>query len=812
MKLKKVIGYSLSAIFILNSNDCFGGINPPGTYYNWHDVYVDEMKFEPINSTLSKTNYTLVSVPNKNEIVIPDKIEATYKYTWTYNMDVHTENKKDSVFVTGIEKAFVGCSQLEKLHMNKNISGGSFSFKDCPNLKEIYVPVENEYYNVDNFALYRTRQNELIAVIPTKAEANFNIMKDIEFVEAFAFANCPISNITVDPDNKRYFSIDGILCEKWQTSVTQHGIRVVAIPPNRQGALSFPFTYDDYIGKATSLYQTSIDKIMIYSGPYRSSEPYEFLQYYPTDRKLYASVYQHDLIKKSWKGELLDINDLFIITDVKSSMTDIEFFIVKSQDLDIDMENVEIRHNERTVKKVNNRFRLSDLTPGSVATIAILFNDGYMDRRLEYKLKTEKPQSSLKLIKSTQTSVLLQCSLKGDENVKFNEFGVSTSFGGYYKADKDGYVLIDDLSPDTKFSVGIYGIYDVDKYYYSSYEDYIEASTLPISLNVIGDVGPTSIDADGICDLGDAELLECGFNSENVEGNHILLSGLSPNTEYSLTFYVKLKDGYSTSIGKTFVTLPIELETLKPRVVSSTNAIVAASTNISDVETNVGFQWKKYDAPASLAPNEGYAAIYDGQLEGYIKNLQPTSYYNVRAFYKSANEKYYYSDWVTFDPSDFSYFEPTVHTYPVEPSTDGSVNVKGYVLAGTDDITEQGFEYWSAAGGAKAKRMLAEAPAGPVSKIFATGQVMTATLTDLAPSTTYTLRAFVTTVAGVTYGEEQTFTTSPDSSGIIGIDPDMSEPEVTGYYDLNGRRHEEPFSGLNIIRYSDGTVRKVFFK
>ena len=36
---------------------------------------------------------------------------------------------------------------------------------------------------------------------------------------------------------------------------------------------------------------------------------------------------------------------------------------------------------------------------------------------------------------------------------------------------------------------------------------------------------------------------------------------------------------------------------------------------ISEEEMNVGFQWKKYDAPSSLAPKEGYAAIYNGQLE-----------------------------------------------------------------------------------------------------------------------------------------------------------------------------------------------------
>ena len=96
---------------------------------------------------------------------------------------------------------------------------------------------------------------------------------------------------------------------------------------------------------------------------------------------------------------------------------------------------------------------------------------------------------------------------------------------------------------------------------------------------------------------------------------------------------------------------------------------------MSDDEISAGFQWKKNDAPSTLEPNEAYAAIYDGRLEGYIKNLQSTSYYDVRAFYKAADGTYYYSDWKTFDPSDFSYFEPTVHTYPTSEVTANSATV-----------------------------------------------------------------------------------------------------------------------------------------
>jgi hypothetical protein len=35
---------------------------------------------------------------------------------------------------------------------------------------------------------------------------------------------------------------------------------------------------------------------------------------------------------------------------------------------------------------------------------------------------------------------------------------------------------------------------------------------------------------------------------------------------------------------------------------------------------------------------------------------------------------------------------------------------------------------------------------------------------------------------------------------------------VVGYYDLQGRMLSKPQSGINIVRMSDGTVRKVYIK
>ena len=350
----------------------------------------------------------------------------------------------------------------------------------------------------------------------------------------------------------------------------------------------------------------------------------------------------------------------------------------------------------------------------------------------------------------------------------------------------------------------------IHKQHFSQIE---EMDFLIKSIEVNGNLTPTGcLILRGICTEDFANIIESGFKNFGQEDS-ITLKSLDPGKEFNITYYAISDDGYREEKTLSFTTPALELTTLQPRCVSSSCAIVAATTNISEEETNVGFQWKKYDAPASLKPNEGYSAIYDRQLEGYIRNLQPTSYYNVRAFYKSAAGNYYYGAWVTFDPSDFSYFEPTVHTYAAEAVTANSARVKGYVLAGTDEIEEQGFEYWptgtdeSQAKSVRAAK--AEAETDGIQTVFATGQVMTAELRDLRSATTYCLRAFVKTAAGKTYGEEQTFTTPGLPTDITDAATSTTAPTVEGYYDLNGRKFETPQRGINIIRYSNGTTRKI---
>jgi len=525
-----------------------------------------------------------------------------------------------------------------------------------------------------------------------------------------------------------------------------------------------------------------------------------------------------------YKGSylLIDSYGPFYVSEMRTTLLTAAFKLEKNplfeaeigSEYEYDLSLVDSKTGQITGPDATGEYRITGLEPDHKYELLLNYHnaDNSDQGSTTIKFTTQKVEFKCSY-ESTQTTVTInELSAAGTGDEKPTRVGVTTKDGMTTEYDFTGKpIKIPNLRPKSSNNLILYAYYgDVCAYGWDG-----ELRTKALNPRIEAEeVGPTSIKLIGKYDEGDAKIVNIWFESdskETIEETDLTVCGLDPNTKIGYRFYVQTDQGYSEWTDRTITTASeLELTTLKPRCVSQSCAIVAAETNISDEEPNVGFEWKKYDAPASLAPNEGYAAIYDGRLEGYIKNLQPTSYYNVRAFYKSNAERYYYSDWVTFDPSDFSYFEPTVHTYPANYITGNSASVKGYALAGTDAIDEQGFEYW--AEGGNRMRVLSEtaAPEG-VNTVFATGQVMRATFTGLRPATAYTFRAFVTTASGTTYGEEQTFTTAEDS-GVEDVSADATEPEITGYYDITGRRHDEPLRGLNIVLYSDGSTRKVIMR
>lgn len=314
--------------------------------------------------------------------------------------------------------------------------------------------------------------------------------------------------------------------------------------------------------------------------------------------------------------------------------------------------------------------------------------------------------------------------------------------------------------------------------------------------------------------------LEYYREAMEVDGNTVILKGLDPNQSYKVGFILEYSQGndqkWIYSGMETIKTNSLILTTSSPKVIFPGNVIVAAETNLDEEETNVGFEWRRTDWEDEFASNTGAAALYEGTMEGYIRNLNTEKLWKYRPYYLSNSGTYYYGDWVGIDPTNTSYFEPTVHTYAKIEIEGNTALVKGYALRGTDNVTVQGFMYWKDANqdkAALAPRKVTEIPDDAM-MVKATGQTMTATLKNLDYESTYSYVAFVTTSEGETfYGDVRSFTTGADLTGIENVEVSTQEQATeVARYNMNGYRITSPQRGINIVRMSDGTVRKVMVK
>ena len=379
----------------------------------------------------------------------------------------------------------------------------------------------------------------------------------------------------------------------------------------------------------------------------------------------------------------------------------------------------------------------------------------------------------------------------------------------------DNEYLIKGLRPDYNYSVNL-----VVKSANNTYNATAYSTTLPITPMIISsNITASSISAIGDYIEGDAKVISTLLSMDGKENTGVsgAIHGLEPNTSYNCSYMVVVEygkgDTYTYADSKSIRTADLTLTTQQPKVISEGNVIVAAQSNLDDEETNVGFEWRRTDWTDDFDSKTGGAYLYEGIMEGYIRSLNSRYLWKFRPFYTSDAGNTYYGDWKGMDPSDYSYFEPTVYTYSSVTVQGNSAEVKGYAMRGTDNVTSQGFMYWSA-GSASSRRMANSIPSD-AKTILASGNVMTATLENLEYDTHYCYVAFVKTSEGETfYGEQQIFKTNSDPDGIKEIEsltPALSKGEED-WYDLNGRKLAAPQKGIYIIRYSDGTSKKVLVK
>ena len=367
---------------------------------------------------------------------------------------------------------------------------------------------------------------------------------------------------------------------------------------------------------------------------------------------------------------------------------------------------------------------------------------------------------------------------------------------------------------------------------YNGYPDYKKEATLKVYKNGVTytpasisyqmlPISPTVERAEGTASSmvakasyleGDAEVTSqvLTINGVSVEGDSMYLNGLKPNTNYEAVYTIKVNDEYEYTGKVNLKTDALTFQNELPKVISEGNIIVASQSNLDYAEENVGFQWRRNDWTADFESKSAGAYLYEGMIEGYIRNLNTNFLWKFRPYYQSADGSYFYGSWSGMDPTDFSYFEPTVPTYNQTTVNGNSVEVKGYAQRGTDNVASQGFLYWKTTSpqpSPKAREMKAPSIPSDAKKVEASGTVMVASLTDLDYDTDYNYVAYITTSENETfYGDMRSFRTGEAPTGIESIENETMRngENEKGIYDLSGRK----VSNNGQLTMDNGKLRK----
>ena len=272
------------------------------------------------------------------------------------------------------------------------------------------------------------------------------------------------------------------------------------------------------------------------------------------------------------------------------------------------------------------------------------------------------------------------------------------------------------------------------------------------------------------------QIASCSIEGgEQQPGNVLEYIGLDPGSEYKdVPVVLTSTEGLTETVNVSFTTAALELTTKPSKTMSSTTAILLAETNMSDAEVSCGFEYKRNDAPADMDGTKVFCPVASGQMAGRLKNLKDDVYYKYRAFYQSAAGNMYYGEWQYIFTGDVAVeFDPILYTYGATVVRETEATISGYALAGSEDFTEQGFEYWAESRvnvqGDNAPRHMPSA-VGEHFFAQASGIKMTVTLTDLDEGTVYKYRAYGKVGNQYYYGSEQTFTTQGEWQEPQGIE------------------------------------------
>lgn len=682
--------------------------------------------------------------------------------------------------------AFWCCSSLKAITLPASLrTVESNVFSGCNSLESISVEEGNENFSSDGTALYNASKTELIS-FPCGIK-EYRIPRTTTSIKSWAFSCCDsLRNIQFDDSTKLLLNKNAFnSCPNLNKVVIGPNVDIEDSPfknshikkliVTRQKAL---FYYYEAYMRALICNGNTIDTISappIYEYESTIKEYQDSATFIPYTPFIASNIvgYPHSISLNLVTNELWNkVSDIPI--DSLHSIVEIDESIIKP-----DKEGTYIcrylNPNDSYYiyigAKNNNEQYVSGYTfQKSTDTFGRFYSSDY---------------------NNYNTKIIVHLSINIDPNIEAPQKCGIECDGKFYETKyngKDQIVTIKDLWPNTLYRI-YYKEYRNDEV--SLYRFILEKSTASLPINVgIDDITPTTYTLKGSLRFVEDGLnvVEEGWTFDGCtiseHGNTLLVSGQTPGTALAdgdvPSYAVIVKNGEETRLyrkapsflGESFPSL--ELKTIvEAKATSNTVALICATTNMSDDETNAGFEWRRYDAPELVPSSKANCPIIDGVMTGALRNLSANTYYKFRPFYKSNSGETWYGEWSAFGTADaYVYFDPTVRTFEVNCDNETKATVRAFVIAGSDEIKEQGFEYWKhSSTESTSTRYVTATKEDNHQTIISTGQRMTATLENLEPNTTYSVRAYVITEHGTTYGEEQIFSTpAPTAIGNVKLD------------------------------------------
>jgi len=689
------------------------------------------------------------------------------------------------------EDAFYDCSNLTSVTIPNSVrSIGKNAFYGCNSLTSIQVKSGNPQYCSIEGILFNSDKSELV-VFPGGRMGDYQIPGYVTSIGSSAFSGCTkLSSVSIPNSVTSIGECAFSDCT---------GLTSVTIPS------SVTSTGESIFSGCTGLQEVYLYGKYIYNDfPYKT-KVYTYRECYSGSNAEYLDFLQPQHITPLMAGVAIDYSE-------RLSSFGVDGYEIKS--LKVDGTDVSLRNDGKYLVKVR---------PGSYYVSMV-----YFDPRAGRDITTtfgpyETRQDefiTFRNLTTTESTVSFEFNINnGDASADLSgaeyEFYTSGVDGEVSKTvNSEGKVTL------TSLKVGSDNSLKSIVRFKDGREFRIDGPSLRTKdIELAADyqnISPTAVDLQWSYDAGDAanQVTEVRYEAPTEQGmmagNMFYYGGTSLplGSEVTVTYFVNTA-GKEYQKTETFTLPELVLTTVNAKATSNDCAIICAETNISEIETNCGFEWRRYDAPDLVPSTFVNCPVNNGMMAGKLKGLSSNTYYKYRPFYEDMNGKRTYGEWTAFGTADaYVYFEPTVYTYEPKMVAKTSAVMTGYVLGGSDDVEEQGFEYVTVS---------ESRAAGEAVRVPATGTRMSATLTDLLPGTTYSVRAYAATAKETTYGEEQRFTTEADEEqdAIEVVEVEAATDGAVEVFNLAGVKVADSLEGLPagiyIVR-KGSTVRKVAVK